>query len=56
MSLSQVQMLATQTLFAVESGKNLSDELSKIIVQNPELSVQEKIKHWNIICWLRFIN
>ena len=42
MSLSQVQMLATQTLFAVESGKNLSDELSKIIVQNPELSVQDK--------------
>ena len=42
MSLSQVQTLATQTLFAVENGKNLSDELAHIIVQNPELSPQDK--------------
>ena len=42
MSLSQVQTLATQTLFAVENGKNLSDELAHIIVQNPELSPQRQ--------------
>lgn len=42
MSLSQVQTLATQTLFAVENGKNLSDELAHIFAQNPELSSQDK--------------
>lgn len=42
MSLSQVQTLATHTLFAVENGKNLSDELAHIFAQNPELSSQDK--------------
>lgn len=42
MSLSQVQMLATQTLSAVSSGKNLSDELTHIFAQNPDLSPQDK--------------
>ncbi|QMT31684.1 16S rRNA (cytosine(967)-C(5))-methyltransferase RsmB [Alysiella filiformis] len=42
MSLSQVQILATHTLLAVESGKNLSDELAHIIAQHPELSAQDK--------------
>ena len=42
MSLSQVQTLAAQTLAAVASGKNLSDELAYIIAQNPELTAQDK--------------
>ena len=42
MSLSQVQTLAAQTLAAVASGKNLSDELAHIIAQNPELTAQDK--------------
>lgn len=42
MSLSQVQTLATKTLLAVESGKNLSDELAYIIAQNPDLTAQDK--------------
>ncbi|XXQ68674.1 16S rRNA (cytosine(967)-C(5))-methyltransferase RsmB [Neisseriaceae bacterium B1] len=42
MSLPQVQTLATQTLAAVESGKNLSDELAHIIAQHPDLSAQDK--------------
>lgn len=42
MSLSQVQTLATQTLLAVESGKNLSDELANIIAQHPDLTAQDK--------------
>lgn len=42
MSLSQIQILATQTLAAVENGKNLSDELANLIAQNPELTPQDK--------------
>ncbi|ULJ70002.1 16S rRNA (cytosine(967)-C(5))-methyltransferase RsmB [Wielerella bovis] len=42
MSLSIVQKLATQTLAAVDSGKNLSDELANIISQHPDLSLQDK--------------
>ncbi|ULJ63182.1 16S rRNA (cytosine(967)-C(5))-methyltransferase RsmB [Wielerella bovis] len=42
MSLSIVQKLATQTLAAVDSGKNLSDELANIISQHPDLSAQDK--------------
>ena len=42
MSLSQVQTLAAQTLAAVASGKNLSDELAYIIAQTPELTAQDK--------------
>ncbi|MDK4689219.1 16S rRNA (cytosine(967)-C(5))-methyltransferase RsmB [Kingella negevensis] len=42
MSLSQVQTLTTKTLLAVESGKNLSDELAYIIAQNPDLTAQDK--------------
>lgn len=41
MSLSQVQTLATQTLLAVEQGKNLADELAQILAQH-ELSPQDK--------------
>ena len=42
MSLSQVQKLATQTLFAVENGNNLSDYLAQLMLQNPDLSAQDK--------------
>jgi ribosomal RNA small subunit methyltransferase B len=42
MSLSQVQTLAAQTLAAVASGKNLSDELAYIIAHTPELTAQDK--------------
>ncbi len=42
MSLAQVQMLAAQTLSAVDSGQNLSDELAQIVAQHPELTPQDK--------------
>lgn len=42
MSLSQVQTIAVQALIAVDKGKNLSDELTNIISQHPQLSTQDK--------------
>lgn len=42
MSLANVQKLAAQTIQAVDSGKNLSDELQSIFAQQSELSPQDK--------------
>lgn len=42
MSLAQVQTLAVEILFAVENGKNLSDELAHVMASHTELSAQDK--------------
>lgn len=42
MSLAQVQTLAMQTINAVEQGKNLADELARIVAAHGELSLQDK--------------
>ncbi|MDO4433436.1 MAG: 16S rRNA (cytosine(967)-C(5))-methyltransferase RsmB [Alysiella sp.] len=42
MSLSQVQQLAAQLAYAVENGRNLSDEIASIVAAHPELSAQDK--------------
>lgn len=42
MSLSQVQTLATQTIDAVEQGKNLTDELTLILAEHSQLNAQDK--------------
>lgn len=42
MSLSSVQALAAQTLSYVSSGKNLTDTLTNILIDHPELTPQDK--------------
>lgn len=42
MSLSNIQKIATETLLAVENGKNLSDEFAHLLIQHPHLSPQDK--------------